>query len=90
MLIFCFSFFIIYVVLVFSLLAVGIQLLFAKLLLVGVCFNIILILMKMLGENVFYSQPVLTFGHLGSRRSWVHGSKLPKLQHERWDSGLCL
>jgi len=41
-------------------------------------------------KRVFYSQRVLTLGHLGSRRSWVHGSKLPKLQHERWDSGLCL
>ncbi|XP_021914287.1 heterogeneous nuclear ribonucleoprotein R isoform X12 [Zootermopsis nevadensis] len=26
-------------------------------------------------------------GDYGCRRSWVHGSRLPKLQHERWDSG---
>lgn len=48
------TFFIIHVVLVFSLLAVGIQLLFVKSLLLAVRFNKIFILMKMLGENVFF------------------------------------
>lgn len=48
------TFFIIHIVLVFSLLAVGIQLLFVKLSLLAVCFNIIFMLMKMLGENVFF------------------------------------
>lgn len=52
--VFCSSDFIIDVVLVFSLLAVGIQLLFVKLLYVAVYFNIIFILMKMLGENMFF------------------------------------